>query len=88
MTIKFKKANEDQLYQISGSNETLMKVAIIIHYGTEGAYHIFERVLEDGPLLYCPEASDRNNLVNRNFKKYTAEYSSEITDCINSIKKI
>ncbi len=88
MIIKFKKANELQLYQIEGENLTLIKVSIIIHYGTENAFHIFQKVWDNGILLYCPQESDLNNLVNRNYKKYTDEYSTEIINCISSIKKI
>ncbi len=88
MLIKFKKANDNQLYQIEGSNLTLIKVAIIIHYGTENAYQVFHKIVDNNILLYLPEISDRDNLVKRSFKKYEAEYSKEIKECIKSIKKI
>ena len=88
MVIKFKKANDSQLYQIEGSNLTLLKVAIIIYLGTESAFHIFQKTIDNDLLRYYPQESDRNNLVKRNYNNYRAEYSSEISECIKTIKPI
>lgn len=88
MKIRFKKASESQLYEIEGSNLTIIKVAIIINCGTENAFHIFQKQLDNNILLYLPLESDRDNLVNRSFKKYKAEYGKEISECIKSIKPI
>ena len=88
MKINFKKANNPQLYEITGENLTLIKVAIVIHYGTDNAYHVFQKVVDNNLLLYLPEMSDRDNLVKRSYKKYVSEYSGEIKKCIESIKEI
>ena len=88
MIIKFKKFNESQLYEIEGENLTLIKVSIVVHYGSDTAFHVFQKTLDNNILLYLPNEEYRNNLVKRNFDKYVTESNSKIQECIKSIKKI
>ena len=88
MTIKFKLANEQELYTIEGENLTLIKVALIERSSDLLAYHIFQKKLEDSILLFCPTMRDLQNLVKGNYKNYVSANRVEITEAINSIKEL
>lgn len=88
MKIKFKISDNIQLYDIEAETLTLIKVSLIVKYGKETAFHIFQKKLDNNVLFYCPDDRCLQNLVGRNFNSYVDENHKEILSCINSIKEI
>ena len=89
MTIKFKILGKTNLVRtIKAESFLIIKVAILIHYGRDLAYELFQKEDSKAITLYHPSERDLKNLVNGSWDNYCKDNNTEIKEAILSIIEI